>query len=465
MIRMLRTLLGLGLLSLSLVLPVSLSPALPLAQAGTGNPCQGRVWVTDTILALHGDDQSGIGGTGHGGDDYGMGGTGRTQGNGGDDVGIGGTGHSQDGSGIGGTGRQARGEEGLGGTGIVGVVAGFGSICVGGLEIHYGNSTPFRLDGQAAETRLLALGQAVSVRTTGSSEHLTATEISVLNTVVGPVASAQADRFQILGQTVIRPAGVSDAELTPGRWLAVAGSRLPDGRILATRLAPATPGANVSLLGPVSLSTTDSGTALKIGEQTIQLPTAASLPLAGEEIWVKGRLDNGVLQTESLQTSPRTHFAAGISRLLLEGYVRQKDGRSVNIEGKLITLPEGMESDATPGNRVQIQARLDTGGRMQVDRLLLERPAADARQRQDGMDAPSNNASAANRGGDSRPDNAARASEGRPDAARPDATRPDAARIDLMRPEFVRPDIVRPDIVRPESVRPDFGRPDIPRRR
>jgi len=93
-----------------------------------------------------------------------------------DEGGIGGTGlqaeRPVDQGGIGGTGIVAQGtgdEGGIGGTGIsgnvdtgiIGTVTGFGSICVGGVEIQYGADTPVRVDGQPATARQLAVGQIV----------------------------------------------------------------------------------------------------------------------------------------------------------------------------------------------------------------------------------------------------------------------------------------------------------------
>lgn len=455
-------------LSLALWLPLPLTAPMPEVRAD-GNPCLGRAWVSATVLALRNDDHSGIGGTGRSGDDYGIGGTGRSRRDPGEDVGIGGTGHGDDhgvggtghgGDGLGGTGQQARGEDGLGGTGIVGVVAGFGSICVGGQELHYAQSTPVSMDGRAVNTEALALGQAVSVRVTGTAEHWQASEISVLHIVAGPVSSVTADSFQILGQTVLRPAALTDAALASGPWLAISGSRLPDGRILATRITEMPADSPVSVMGPLQ----GQAGQLKIGDLPLTLPAGSTQPAMGTEVWLQGRWQGDQFHAERLQTQPRLQFHGPISRVLLEGYVRQRDGQGLNVEGSQVDLPAGLSAEGgTPGSRVQIQARLDSVGHLRAERLMLERPAMDSRGRPDTGDA----SRAGRAAGDTRPDDATRASSGdslRPDAIRGDSSRSDMARPDWTRPDVIRPDIARPDSLRPERFRPDFIRPDMPRR-
>lgn len=100
------------------------------------------------IAAANPCDGGGIGGTGIRSDRSigGIGGTGIAP-----NRGIGGTGIKPESGGIGGTGIQANG---IGGTGIVGVITGFGSICVNNLEVNYFSNTPVDLDGKKSAARL-----------------------------------------------------------------------------------------------------------------------------------------------------------------------------------------------------------------------------------------------------------------------------------------------------------------------
>src|SRR5262249_41510449 len=93
-------------------------------------------------------DPGGIGGTG-----IVPGGTGGT---GVDPGGTGGTG--VDPGGIGGTGQRAEAE-----IGVLGVITGFGSICVNGIEVHYDANTHVALNGDLSSASALGIGQVVSV--------------------------------------------------------------------------------------------------------------------------------------------------------------------------------------------------------------------------------------------------------------------------------------------------------------
>src|SRR5262249_10194711 len=78
-----------------------------------------------------------------------------------DPGGIGGTGI--DPGGIGGTGQRAEVE-----VGVLGVVTGFASICVNGIEVHYDAMTPVALNGDLVSANALGVGQVVSVLAVGA---------------------------------------------------------------------------------------------------------------------------------------------------------------------------------------------------------------------------------------------------------------------------------------------------------
>lgn len=105
--------------------------------------------------------------------------------------GIGGTGISSDG-GMGGTGispqsRQTT-EESVE-LAILGVITGFGSVCVNGVEVDYDAATPVTLAQAPASAGALAIGQVVAIRAFGSSERAKAERIDVLDGIVGRVTS------------------------------------------------------------------------------------------------------------------------------------------------------------------------------------------------------------------------------------------------------------------------------------
>lgn len=165
-----------------------------------------------------------------------------------DPGGIGGTGIMGDG-GIGGTGARAEGDVGL-----LGVITGFASICVNGIEVHYDARTPVTANGEPASAQSLALGQVVAVRATGSGTQARARAIEIVDAAVGPVGAVESSGtvLRVQGQRVkIEPSTIFGGGLDPGRLAAaavgetlrVSGLRTADGLIVATRIEPAAPGA------------------------------------------------------------------------------------------------------------------------------------------------------------------------------------------------------------------------------
>jgi len=159
--------------------------------------------------------------------------------------GMGGTGMRGDG-GIGGTGIRAEGD-----VGIIGIITGFGSICVNGVEVEYDAATPISSDGAPAAASALALGQLVAVRAVGSGAQARAREIRILDALVGRAEAVDpaAGEFQVGNQrvrlaasTVLEP-NVSLAELA-GRSVRVSGLWRADGSLAATRIQRAPPSSS-----------------------------------------------------------------------------------------------------------------------------------------------------------------------------------------------------------------------------
>ncbi len=82
--------------------------------------------------------------------------------------------------GIGGTGSppSAITERGIGstggpsGTGIIGVITGFGSVFVDGFEVRYTPATPVTIDGSPASPAELRTGQVVAIDAAGPAMGL-----------------------------------------------------------------------------------------------------------------------------------------------------------------------------------------------------------------------------------------------------------------------------------------------------
>jgi hypothetical protein len=289
--------------------------------------------------------------------------------------GIGGTGMQAQG-GTGGTGAPA--DSGLGGTGIsaqadlgmIGVITGFGSICVNGIEVHYGKATPVTVNGVAADTSALALGQTVAIRAVGSGSEARAHTIAVVDAVIGPatVLNLKGEEIHVLGQRVqLSPStvfgtGLSRQELGQtgaGQSLRVSGLRLADGAIVATRVDRA-PQGDALAYGPLSR---DASGAHQMGGLHIDLGSALIPPTVAniDSVMVSGKLRDGRLVAEHVRTDPRSEALAP-GRFIVQGYVAELRGLSELHADKI-----SYSIRVDPGTRIANDNLVRMSGRIGVD--------------------------------------------------------------------------------------------------
>lgn len=238
----------------------------------------------------------------------GIGGTGNPA-----DNGIGGTGLIKD-NGIGGTGRR-------GDIGVYGRITGFGSICVNGLEIEYGQNTP--VDGGTASTDDLQVGQIVAVHAYRDGKEYRAERITIEHAVTGPVKDIDRDRGMITvqRQKILTGAGTKDVltTLEKGDNVAVGGLRRADGIIVA---------AYVEKLSGVT------GTQIK----------------------------------------PASSFGPEVRYFAVQGYVTAaKDGGSVTLaDGRTIFIAKAAGDKPAPNDRVLAFGQTDSQGRLIADLIVTE---------------------------------------------------------------------------------------------
>ena len=168
-------------------------------------------------------------------DPEGAGGTGGRLAGGASD-GVGGT-WLAPGNGLSGTGRPG------GKLRLLGMVTGFGSVCVNGVEVHYSAATPVRIDGQATGPGALAVGQVIDIEVDRVNGQLLAHSIRVRHQIEGIIdrIDTLAGRVSVGGQVVdvpFRGFGLGLDQLRVGETVAVSGLRRLDGGIHATRTDP-----------------------------------------------------------------------------------------------------------------------------------------------------------------------------------------------------------------------------------
>jgi hypothetical protein len=233
--------------------------------------------------------------------------------------------------GIGGTGAPSRMQivdRGIGGTGIVGIVTGFASICVDGLEVRFDRTVPVFINGTAATTGQLRIGQLVAINAVGpptaSDSVAQARTISVRYEVSGPIEAIDihAGAIMVAGQRVlVLPSTWVAGRFGMGNWITVSGLRQPDGAIVASRLDHARAGA-LAVRGQIER---DHDTT-HIGGLVLRGP-AAAITKPGTYVSVMGRYVDGIAEVTSIDPDywlqdPADYFGTAAGQLIVQGFVR-----------------------------------------------------------------------------------------------------------------------------------------------
>lgn len=298
--------------------------------------------------ALQPRDGSGIGGTGHlpsimgSSDGSGTGGTGHgpVQEDG---SGTGGTGHApwveaHDGHGMGGTGNiPPQDGNGMGGTGhdteVEGVITGFASICVNGLELHYQSTTPVAINGRAGSPKDLAIGQVVRAQATGNGDQLSLRGVQVRHLLVGTLQGLDGKHLQALGQNIaLDEAAVLPNKLAAGTRVAVSGFIGPRGRLVATRVDAVSADTPDSITGEAGQNsqgrTTIGGVALDIHDNNLK---------PGDMARAEGRFEQG--QIRGARVNPDEH-SRNARQMIIQGPVQESGGSGLTVGGQRFTVDQ-----------------------------------------------------------------------------------------------------------------------------
>ena len=274
----------------------------------------------------------------------GIGGTGVTA----KESGIGGTGIIANGSGIGGTGISARVKIGV----ISGTITGFGSICVNGIEITYGVTTPVLDFETAMITNNLAIGEVVIAKVSGSGRAVTASEIRRLYVVEGPISEIdiKRQRVKVLGQYVVLTANTHfaglydesklESQIQPYDHVVVSGLRRSGGEIIAGRIEKTPARSNTTVLGPITEITAEG---FRIYGLNIETNHSTGLKL-GQQVHVSGQYNpDGLIAQQIIETSKLQIPSVG-EIAIMEGYVHDVSGVSQLVVGGItVKLPMAIQ--------------------------------------------------------------------------------------------------------------------------
>lgn len=216
-------------------------------------------------------------------------------------------------------------EGGVGGTGIVGTLNGFGSLLVNGLRI----ATPSGLTVSDAfgERGLsdLALGQALTIEAANQGGALTARRVAVTYPLIGTIEQAGASRLRCLGVTVAIEPGApllsaDGAAFIPatGDRVAVSGHWRRD-RVVATRIDRlASDGTDV--IAGTWRKSPDGGLG-QIGGLEVMPSTADGQRAPDSFVTALGRRDGPRFIAEKIVEGRFTGAAGPLVRLSIEGYL------------------------------------------------------------------------------------------------------------------------------------------------
>jgi hypothetical protein len=280
-------------------------------------------------------------------------------------------------------------DRGIGGTGIIGVITGFASICVGGQEVGYDPALPVTQDGQPARAADLRAGQLALVEATGPDTGLVARSVRIRHEVVGPVQASAVDdgaaglgyspgwrMLRVAGQLVaVSPATLGDGAPAAGSWVAVSGFRDADGVVHATRIDPWQPGPAV-ISGRLVLE----GGHFRIGTAEI-VPGPGVVLMPGLDVVLVGRWSDGVLYLSGLEPDllvgqPAAYFGPAIGFVVVESFAGLNDGRLV-----LGRVRQGRAGDVVQRSVVEMSRRPDGALQPAIGRALgagVRAPGRDA---------------------------------------------------------------------------------------
>ncbi|MEM1265205.1 MAG: hypothetical protein AAGI50_04230 [Pseudomonadota bacterium] len=197
-------------------------------------------------------------------------------------------------------------EGGIGGTGIVGTLYGFGSLLINGLRVELGAGTRYRTPFGAIGREALAPGQVLTVAADRTADGLTAQDVMIDYALVGPLVQS-ADGLSVNGVRLIAPQEAL-GHGTPGARVAVSGLWTPDG-VRPSRLDPAPSGDDL-------IAGTFAGGAVG----GVALSGLTESPRSGRYVAALGRVQNAEFQVRRVH-SGRFDRVERLDLLSVEGYL------------------------------------------------------------------------------------------------------------------------------------------------
>jgi len=267
---------------------------------------------------------------------------------------------------------------GIGGTGVSqGPITGFGSIFVNGVEFNTNSATIIK-DGNTVSQNDLKIGMVVTVDgSIDSSTSGSATTVTYIKELEGPITAKTTNTLTVLGQTIIvddltkivtaSNSAAAIGDLAVNDIVEVSGSPSASG-IRATYIGVKTSGAEYELKGVISALT---NTTITIGNQLVDISVASYsfAPALGNYVEVKGSNFTGsTLIASTLELKTRGLGSNSKDKAELQGFVTSVssatdfvlDQQPVHIDTQT-NFNGGTSTDIKTGLRLEVEGALING--------------------------------------------------------------------------------------------------------
>ena len=222
----------------------------------------------------------------------------------------------------------------MGGTGIIGVITGFGSICVNGEKIAYDATTQIKTDGYSTDSGILRKGHFASVYAIETPGGLLAESIVIDHALEGPMTDINVDQnsLSVLGIKVKWGADtyfmenmdnpISPSSLKKDDNLAVSGLWISPDLVMATRIDKDTEDAHVGASGVIHQITAQGFRINNIPFRVIR-PDLITPDAAGRTAYIRGQWTGSEIQADLVEVSLPTPYSDRAKRLNIDGYINQ----------------------------------------------------------------------------------------------------------------------------------------------
>jgi hypothetical protein len=238
-------------------------------------------------------------------------------------------------------------DQGIGGTGVVGTITGFGSIFINGLEIQLPWFGGIRIDGGTVSPKELKIGQVARLVAWSSASGLSTRGVDVEHEVIGPIKRIdhKAGLITVLGQKIYIRRSLKHARLGIGDWVAISGLRRIDHVIVASLIEHSVAG-KVQIVG----SPAERGAALA------ELGASDPSQSLTERAILRGMISEGSLSIGSVSPLAAFPIDQDVQSLLIEGYYSVSSSGRIRDESHSINGLHVGESGQTSLPRNDVRA-------------------------------------------------------------------------------------------------------------